>query len=115
MPVLIGGQGEGKSTFFKYLSCNDAWYDDNFNFKNLDNKAVIESMSGRWILEMGEMDTLKKDAVTADALKALIAEKTLAIPLIGLIGYSATLEVLLFTETDIRAFTFFFIAGILST
>lgn len=76
MPVLIGGQGEGKSTFFKYLSCNDAWYDDNFNFKNLDNKAIIESMSGRWILEMGEMDTLKKDAVTADALKAFITSQS---------------------------------------
>lgn len=72
MPVLIGSQGEGKSTFFKYLSCNDVWYDDNFNFKNLDSKTVIEAMSGRWILEMGEMDTLKKDAVTADALKAFI-------------------------------------------
>ena len=76
MPVLIGGQGEGKSTFFKYLSCRDEWYDDNFNFKNLDNKAVIESMSGRWILEMGEMDTLKKDAVTADALKAFITSQS---------------------------------------
>lgn len=75
MPVLIGGQGEGKSTFFKYLACNDAWYDDNFNFKNLDNKAVIEAMAGRWILEMGEMDTLKKDAVTADALKAFITSQ----------------------------------------
>ena len=76
MPVLIGSQGEGKSTFFKYLSCNDAWYDDNFNFKNLDNKAVIEAMSGKWILEMGEMDTLKKDAVTADSLKAFITSQS---------------------------------------
>ena len=45
--------------------------------------------------------------------EASLTEKTLAIPLIGLIGYGATLEVILFTETDIRAFTFFFIAGIL--
>ena len=73
MLVLVGNQGEGKSTFFKYLACNDSWYDDNFNFKNLDNKAVIEAMSGKWILEMGEMDTLKKDSVTADALKAFIS------------------------------------------
>ena len=42
-----------------------------------------------------------------------LAEKTLTIPLIGFIGYGATLEVLLFTETDIRAFAFFFIAGIM--
>ena len=75
MPVLIGKQGDGKTTFFKYLACNDEWFEDNFNFKNLDNKAVIESMSGRWILEMGEMDTLKKDAVTADALKAFITSQ----------------------------------------
>ena len=46
-------------------------------------------------------------------LEASLIEKTLTIPLIGLIGYSATLEVLLFTETDIRAFAFFFIAGIM--
>ncbi len=45
--------------------------------------------------------------------EASLAEKTLALPLIGLIGYGATLEVLLFTETDIRAFAFFFIAGIM--
>ena len=75
MPVLIGKQGQGKSTFFKYLACNDAWYDDNFNFKNLDSKAVIEAMSGKWILEMGEMDILKKDAVTADALKAFVTSQ----------------------------------------
>lgn len=76
MPVLIGKQGDGKTTFFKYLACNDEWFEDNFNFKNLDNKAVVESMSGRWILEMGEMDTLKKDAVTADALKAFITSQS---------------------------------------
>ena len=75
MPILIGGQGDGKTTFFKYLACNDSWFEDNFNFKNLDSKTVIESLSGRWILEMGEMDTLKKDAVTADALKAFITSQ----------------------------------------
>jgi predicted P-loop ATPase len=76
MPVLIGKQGDGKTTFFKYLACNDEWFEDNFNFKNLDSRAVVESMSGRWILEMGEMDTLKKDAVTADALKAFITSQS---------------------------------------
>ena len=76
MPVLIGEQGDGKTTFFKYLACNDDWFNDNFNFKNLDSKAVVEAMSGRWILEMGEMDTLKKDSVTADALKAFITSQS---------------------------------------
>ena len=72
MMVLIGKQGDGKSTLFKFLACNDDWYDENFNFKDTNNKATIEKMAGKWFLEMGEMDTMKKDMVTADALKAFI-------------------------------------------
>lgn len=75
MPVLIGKQGDGKSTFFKYLACNDEWFNDNFNFKSTDSKSTVEHMSGKWILEMGEMETMKKDAVTSDALKAFITSQ----------------------------------------
>jgi predicted P-loop ATPase len=75
MMILIGEQGDGKTTFFKYLACKDEWFNDNFNFKSLDSKAVVEAMSGKWILEMGEMDTMKKDAVTADALKAFVTSQ----------------------------------------
>lgn len=72
MMVLVGKQGDGKSTFFKMLACNDEWYDENFNFKDTNSKTTIEHMAGKWILEMGEMDTMKKDRVTADELKAFI-------------------------------------------
>lgn len=72
MMVLIGKQGDGKSTFFRMLACNDEWYDENFNFKDTNSKTTIEHMAGKWFLEMGEMDTMKKDMVTADALKAFI-------------------------------------------
>lgn len=75
MPVLIGKQGDGKTTFFNLLACNDEWFDDNFNFRSLDSKTVIEKMDGKWILEMGEMDTLKKDSITADSMKAFITSK----------------------------------------
>ncbi len=51
--------------------------------------------------------------VSSDTDTVTTAEKVLALPLIGLIGFGATFEVLLFTETDIRAFTFFFVAGVL--
>ena len=44
---------------------------------------------------------------------ASLAEKTLVLPLTGYILYGATLEVLLFTEADIRTFAFFLIAGVL--
>jgi len=73
MLVLIGKQGDGKSTFFKMLACNDEWYDENFNFKDTNSKTTIENMAGKWILEMGEMDTMKKDIITADALKAFVS------------------------------------------
>jgi predicted P-loop ATPase len=73
MMVLIGKQGDGKSTFFKFLACNDDWYDENFNFKDTNNKTTVEKMAGKWFLEMGEMDTMKKDMVTSDALKAFVS------------------------------------------
>ena len=72
MMVLIGKQGDGKSTLFKFLALNDDWYDENFNFKDTNNKTTVEKMAGKWFLEMGEMDTMKKDTVTSDALKAFV-------------------------------------------
>ena len=76
MIVFVGQQGDGKSTFCKLLACNDEWYDENFNFKDTNSKATIENMAGKWILEMGEMDTMKRDFVTADALKAFITTQS---------------------------------------
>lgn len=76
MPVLIGDQGDGKSTFFKYLACNDEWFNDNFNFKGTDSKTTVEHMTGKWILEMAEMETMKKDAVTSDAMKAFVTSQS---------------------------------------
>lgn len=76
MLILVGDQGIGKSTFFKYLACNDDWYDGNFNFRSTDSKSVVEHMTGKWVLEMGEMATLKKDSVSADAMKSFITNQS---------------------------------------
>lgn len=75
MIVLIGRQGDGKSTLFKFLACNEDWYTDNFNFRDTKNKATIEYMTGKWILEMGEMEVMKKDTVTSNELKAFISSQ----------------------------------------
>ena len=75
MIVLIGNQGDGKSTFFRFLACNEDWYTDNFNFRDTKNKATIEYMTGKWILEMGEMEVMKKDTVTSNELKAFISSQ----------------------------------------
>ena len=75
MIVLIGNQGDGKSTLFRFLACNEDWYTDNFNFRDTKNKATIEYMTGKWILEMGEMEVMKKDTVTSNELKAFISSQ----------------------------------------
>ena len=75
MIVLIGNQGDGKSTLFRFLACSEDWYTDNFNFRDTKNKATIEYMTGKWILEMGEMEVMKKDTITSNELKAFISSQ----------------------------------------
>ena len=72
---LVGPQGKGKSTAFKYLACRDEWYDDSFSFRSADSKSTIERIEGKWVLEMGEMALLKKDSVSADTLKAFLTSQ----------------------------------------
>ena len=50
MLCLVGGQGTGKSTFFKYLAIRDEWFTD--DVKRLDDKRVYEYLQGHWIVEM---------------------------------------------------------------
>lgn len=50
---LIGGQGAGKSTFFRLLAIKDEWFSD--DLKHLDDKKTVENLIGHWIIEMPEM------------------------------------------------------------
>ena len=53
MLCLVGGQGSGKSTFFRLLAVNDDWFSD--DLKKLDDDNVYRKMQGHWIIEMSEM------------------------------------------------------------
>lgn len=53
MLCLVGGQGAGKSTFFRFLAMNDRWFTD--DIKRLDDEKVYEHLAGHWICEMAEM------------------------------------------------------------
>ena len=53
MLCLVGGQGAGKSTFFRLLACKDEWFSD--DLKRLDDENVFRKMQGHWIIEMSEM------------------------------------------------------------
>ncbi len=53
MLCLVGGQGAGKSTFFRLLSIKDEWFSD--DLKKLDDDKVYTKLQGHWIIEMSEM------------------------------------------------------------
>lgn len=53
MLCLVGGQGDGKSTFFRFLALEDEWFTD--DLRRLDDENVVRKMIGHWIVEMPEM------------------------------------------------------------
>ena len=53
MLCLVGGQGAGKSTFFRLLAIKDEWFSD--DLKRIDDDNVYRKMQGHWIIEMSEM------------------------------------------------------------
>ena len=53
MLVLTGGQGAGKSSFFRLLAIRDEWFSD--DLKRLDDEKIYQRLAGHWILEMSEM------------------------------------------------------------
>ena len=53
MLILVGDQGAGKSTFFRFLAMNDSWFTD--DLKKLDDENVFRKMQGHLIIELSEM------------------------------------------------------------
>lgn len=53
MLCLVGGQGAGKSTFFRLLAGKDEWFSD--DLRKLDDENVYRKLQSHWIIEMSEM------------------------------------------------------------
>lgn len=53
MLCLVGTQGSGKSSFFRFLALKDEWFLD--DLKQLSDENVYRKMMGHWIIEMAEM------------------------------------------------------------
>ena len=53
MLCLVGGQGAGKSTFFRFLAVRDEWFSD--DLRKLDDDNIYRKLQGHWIIEMSEM------------------------------------------------------------
>ena len=67
--VLQAPQGMGKTFFFKTLSMKPDWFAEGVTL-DLDNKDSVIQATGKWITELGELDsTLKREQ---SALKAFL-------------------------------------------
>lgn len=72
MPVLVGPQGKGKSSFLRFLALSDTWYNDNFN--SLDGDKGFEKLRGMWIVEMAELQATKR-AKDVETIKSFITSR----------------------------------------
>ena len=69
VPVLVGTrQGEGKSTFIRWLAINEQWFTE---IKKVDGPDAIEQLFGAWVCEIPELSAFKK-ADDVESIKAYI-------------------------------------------
>lgn len=67
--TFTGPQGVGKSTFLNAIAGN--WFSDSFSFAH-DDKSKIEDITGAWIVEISELNGLKRTH-DAEAIKAFLS------------------------------------------
>ena len=72
MLCLVGSQGAGKSTFFRFLALKDEWFSD--DLKQLGDENVFRKMMGHWIIEMAEM-LGTSSAKSVEEIKAFLSRQ----------------------------------------
>lgn len=68
MPVLVGGQGSGKTTIVNWLALNDNYYCTTKDMSG-DQKS-IEALQGAWIVEVPELAAFRASDI--ESLKAFV-------------------------------------------
>lgn len=69
MPVLVGGQGAGKSTFVRWLAIEDTFFTE---LATIEGKEGMETIDGAWIVEVSELLALTKTR-EQEAVKAYLS------------------------------------------
>lgn len=67
--ILNGPQGVGKSTFFARLAGD--WFSDSLTLTDMKDKSGAEKLQGYWILELSELNGMKKADV--ETVKSFIS------------------------------------------
>ncbi len=61
VPVLIGGQGIGKSTLIKKLG--KRWFTDSLTLTDMKSKDAAEKIQGYWLIEISELVGMRKTEI----------------------------------------------------
>lgn len=69
--VLNGPQGKGKSTFFAILGMQ--WFSDSLSIADMRDKTAAEKLQGYWILEVSEMNGIKK--MDVETVKSFVSRQ----------------------------------------
>lgn len=69
--VLNGPQGKGKSTFFSLLGMQ--WFSDSLSIADMRDKTAAEKLQGYWILEVSEMNGIKK--MDVETVKSFVSRQ----------------------------------------
>jgi predicted P-loop ATPase len=72
MLVLESDQGTNKSTALKMLAVKSEWFTDDLPL-NADTRRVIEALSGKWIVEAGELKGMKSRGGGVAHLKSFLS------------------------------------------
>lgn len=71
MPVLIGNQGIGKSTFIRKLALDPRFYTD--SVYGIGTKQAAELVQGKWFIELPELAAMRSAAL--ESVKAFITRQ----------------------------------------
>lgn len=71
MPVLVGQQGGGKSTFVRWLAMEDEFFRE---VNEIEGQKGIEALEGAWICEMGELLALTRTK-EVEAVKSYLSRQ----------------------------------------
>lgn len=72
MVCLVGGQGAGKSTFFRFMAIKDEWFSD--DLRKLEDDNVYRKMQGHWFIEMAEM-LATSSAKSIEEIKSFVSRQ----------------------------------------